>query len=53
MPLEPINLDEPAHASPRGVSEPPQGSMKKPRITSTIASPSKDRLAGVALEDIR
>ena len=54
-PFEGIILDEPEqlkayNMTPRGISEPPQGS-KKPRVASNIASPSKDRL--VQVEEIR
>ena len=51
LPLEPINLEDPDNTTPRGISEPPQGSAKKPRVTSTVASPSKNRL--LQDEDIR
>ena len=52
-PLEQLGLGEPDHLkdythnlTPRGISEPPQGS-KKPRVVSHIASPSKNGLAHV------
>ena len=50
-PLEPMILGEPGqhkdyNLTPRGVSEPPQGS-KRPRGASGVASPSKNRLTQI------